>query len=137
MADTFIDVRTRGPIFDGGANAALDSYVRDFQEELAHQGQSIIRDKANRMNKSGRGGTGRAAAHVHARNEGGSWKVVGESEAGETWWPWLEGETKRNFTTRFRGYHTFRMTAGILNKRAKRVGDELIKKYLPLMGGRA
>lgn len=128
-------IRVTGPLADGRADAALDSFRRDLEETLARQGESIVRDKANRMNKSGRGLTGRAAAHVHARNEGGSWAVVGTSEAGQAWWPWLEGTSKRNYTTRFKGYHTFRLVRGILDKRAQRVAEERLRKYLGEMNG--
>jgi hypothetical protein len=130
---SYTEVTVRGPLFDGEASAALRDYSDQLSQNLAQQAQRIIQDKARRFNKSGRGGTGRAADSVNIRGAGSSYMVVGNSNAGEVWWPWLEGTSKRNFTTRFKGYHVFRLAQNIVNKRARKLGEEELQKYLPEM----
>jgi len=132
---SYVTVRTRGPLFNGLAERAAEDWKREVGKELARQGQEEIRRRAARMHRSGRH-TGAAERSVHAYNRGSSWAVVGESSKGEVWWPWLEGTSRRNFTTRFKGYHTFRIVKNILQRKAKRVGEEILQRYLPLMGGR-
>lgn len=132
-----VTVRQKGPLFEPGVPAhVLNDWQRDTLEEIAHQAQQEIQRRARGFNKSGRGGTGRAASAVHAYDRGSSWAVVGENNEGVVWWPWLEGTSKRNATTRFKGYHVFRIVKNIMRRKAKRIGDDIMQAYLPFIGGR-
>jgi hypothetical protein len=128
-------VTVRGPVFDGEADEAARQWIEDFTGKLAAQGAAIVRDKAMKMNRSRRGGTGGAASTVSHRSEGMSAVVEGQSHQGLVWWPWLEGTSKRNSTTRFRGYHAFRLAKNIMRKRAQKVAEDRLHEYLPRMGG--
>jgi hypothetical protein len=134
MAGSY-SVRVRGPMFDGLAINAMQDYTRAVEEELAHQAQQEIQRRARRMNRSGRN-TGTAARHVRVFERGSAFWVHGDSNKGEVWWPWLEGTSKRNFTTRFKGYHTFRVVKNLVQRQSKKRAQEILARYIPEMGGR-
>jgi hypothetical protein len=127
-------ITRRGPMFDGVAAALIKDWQRETMETVADAAQAEIQRRARAFRRSGRN-TGRAAAAVHVYDKGSTWQVKGENTQGEVWWPWLEGESRRNFSTRFKGYHTFRIVKNIYRRKAKRIGTDLLQKYLPLMGG--
>jgi hypothetical protein len=129
-------VRVEGPIADGSADQAVKDMLRAIVQELVNRGKEQIRVSADAMNRSGRGGTGRAAAGVQSEDHGEYGQVIyGGIREGEYSWPWLEGTSRRNRTTRFRGYHTFRDTARDLDDQAAQVAEEKLQEYLPAMGG--
>src|SRR5690242_17676851 len=128
-------VRVSGPIVDGSAETALHDWLRATVEELTSRGTRRIRAAADAMDRSGRGGTGRAAAGLIIYDRDLTQTIFGEMKKGEVWWPWLEGTSSRNRTTRFKGYHTFRDTARGLDDEAGRVAEEKLAEYLPRMGG--
>jgi hypothetical protein len=128
-------VRVSGPIFDGRAQAAAQQWARDTEATLAHQAEAIIKAKAAKMNRSGRGGSGAAAGAVHALPAGSSWLVEGTSEKGSVWWPWLEGTSRRNRGNSFGGYHVFRLAARIVAKRARAVAQAQLDAVIDQMGG--
>lgn len=128
-------VRVEGPLADGSAEEAVREWMRETVAELARRGVEQIRVSSDAMNRSGRGGTGRAAAGVRAEDRGDTQVISGGIAEGEYSWPWLEGTSKRNRTTRFKGYHTFRDTARHLNDEAGQVAEDKLQEYLPQMGG--
>lgn len=134
MATTRVIVR--GPVFDGRADAAVHRFLAEAKDELAQIGQTWIKTEAEGFDRSGRGGTGRAAAGVEVLAEGSDRVIRGGIREGEYAWPWLEGTSERNTTTGFRGYHTFRRTRQRMRRQAAQYAQDLLGKYLPEMGGR-
>ena len=47
-----------------------------------------------------------------------------------TYGPWLEGTGSRNETTRFKGYHSFRLAAQQLDGIAQGIAEDAFKPYL-------
>lgn len=127
------DVIMTGPLFDGEAERALHDACQAAEERLARDAAGYVRMRTRSMNKSGRGGTGGAAASVSVRNEGGAFAARGESHSGIVWWPWLNGDSRRNFTTRFPGYHAWREALSRAERDSQRVTDEEIRVRLPEM----
>lgn len=132
MGNDFVVIRGKatGPIPDGAAGVVLREWQNATGDLLASIGSDRIKYRADLMDKSGRGGTGRAAAHVSTSNWTGGWVITGRSEEGETWWPWLEGTSKRNFTTRFKGYHTFRVVKNQLQRMAGKIGRAVLDDFI-------
>jgi hypothetical protein len=128
-------VTLTGPIFDGQALAAAREMTDSLARELAEIGRDWIRIEAMGMDKSGRGGTGRAAAGVHLDGGNGAYRIFGGIHQREYAWPWLEGDSRRNQSTGFKGYHTFRRTRLRLRKQAGPYIEAKLQEYLALMGG--
>jgi hypothetical protein len=128
-------VKVSGPIFDGEAMNAVRMFQRDTINDLAEQGQRVIQERARAMNKSGRGGTGAAAGGV--KLTGGDEKriISGGIEKGDFAWPWLEGKSKRNLSTGFKGYGTFKKTRLLIARELRPVAQRNLSRYLPMMGG--
>jgi hypothetical protein len=134
MATTRVIVT--GPVFDGEASLAVHRFLEEAKDEIAQIGQTWIKTEAEGFDRSGRGGTGRAAAGVEVRSEGAIRIIRGGIREGEYAWPWLEGTSRRNADTGFRGYHTFRRTRLRMRRQAAEYTQKLLEKYLPEMGGR-
>lgn len=128
-------IKLSGPLFDGQADAA----ARDFTDSLAHEIASIGRDwirlEAMGMDKSGRGGTGAAAEGVELAGGNGAYRIFGGIRQGRYAWPWLEGESRRNQSTKFKGYHTFRRTRLRMRKQVTPFAQAKLEEYLARMGG--
>jgi hypothetical protein len=138
MPSYSVEVRAEGPIFDNLATEAGHKFVRDATRKLADTGADWIRIAAMSMDISGRAGRGphphaHEAVLVYERDWGAY--IFGGMVKGAVWWPWLEGVTERNQTTRFKGYHTFRKTAAQLNEHAIEIIQPEIGAYVSEMGG--
>jgi hypothetical protein len=131
-----VNVVVSGPLFDGTAEHAVHEFLDRVKADLAQEGQRRIRARAGTMDRSGRGGTGRAAEGVKIRGAGrGDQVISGGIRQGEYAWPWLEGTSRRNTTTRFRGYHAFRKTRLELRKGADEVLQRNLAELVAEMGG--
>jgi hypothetical protein len=121
-----------GPLWDGEANAAVERWLAVTRERVAAEGVLML--KAFPMDKTGRA-RGGFQANV-ARVTRSDWQVIpGPKIPGVTWSPWLEGTSRRNDTTRFKGYHLFRRTRILLARNWRRDAQAELLRYLAAMGG--
>jgi len=127
-------VKISGPLFDGRAQQAADELAAALARETAELGAYMIKRDTERMTKSG-SDTGRAAGGVELIGQGPDWVIRGGIREGEYSWPWLEGTSKRNASTGFRGYHTFRRTRLRLRKQAVPNLNAIVAEYTEKMGG--
>jgi hypothetical protein len=124
-----------GPVFDGQAEVAARDFVRSLTAEIADIGRDWIKLDTERMDKSGRGGTGAAAGGVKVAGAGGQFVVSGGIREGEYAWPWLEGTSRRNQTTGFKGYHSFRRTTLRMRKQVTPFAQAELAGFISRMGG--
>ena len=127
-----------GPLFDGRADVAVKEWLDATKMEVAETGADWIRIAAHGMDKSGRGGTGRAAEAVRVSRFGSSSdvRVLGGMEKGTVWWPWLEGDSQRNIRSKFKGYHVFRLTRLRLRRYVTPIAQKRLEEFIGRMGGR-
>jgi len=131
MARTRINVTVSGPLFDGRAALAVRDWLDATKREVADMGVREL--DAIVMDKTGRG-TGHYQSMITTR-------VVKYNDVLITdpviYGPWLEGTSKRNSSTRFKGYHLWRRTRIRLRRDFKDVAQrKLDEYYLARMGGR-
>ena len=124
-----------GPLFDGQASEAAKDFADSLAHEIAEIGQTWIKLDTLRMNKSGRGDTGRAAEGVELSGGNGAYRIFGGIHEGQYAWPWLEGTSKRNQSTGFKGYGSFRRTRLRMRKQVQPFAQQRIEEYLARMGG--
>ena len=124
-----------GPIFSGAAAQAAAEFTDSLASEVAEIGRDWIRLDTERMDRSGRGGTGRAAGGVQLTGGGTSYTISGGIRQGEYSWPWLEGTSKRNQSTGFRGYGSFRRTRLRMRKQIRPYAESQLAAYIIRMGG--
>lgn len=125
-------VHAAGPLFDGRAAEAVTRFTQDATKAIAERGADMLRDVP--MNKSGRS-RGGFKASLHVVQRGAAFAVPGPMIRGVTWAPWLEGSSKRNQGSKFRGYKLFARTAAELDGMATGIAEQELRKFLPEMGG--
>ena len=122
-------VTVSGPLFDGRAAKAVSDFVREFAEGYAEDVDTELQRHFSRVFKNS---TGRYGARVRARRV-----RVGVSQVDGNVTPygrWLEGTSPKNRRSRFKGYHTFRVVAPKMDRRAKRAANaEFKRRYLRRM----
>jgi hypothetical protein len=126
-----VDVSDHGPVFDGRAERAVEAFIQEATEEVSRAGRNdvlarlgvVIRDPTPYYETRIR--YEMASPTLGRINDGPSTFIYG---------PWLEGTGSRNATTRFKGYHTFRIICAELNAgRAKAVAERVLRRYLGRM----
>ena len=121
-----------GPLASGEAERALQDWAVSTARALADAGVQAL--QAWPMDKTGRAHGGFQNS-LHAITKGPEATIPGPMIRGVTWAPWLEGTSKRNSSTKFKGYHLFRKTATDLQQRAPQIGQEELDKIMPRLGG--
>ena len=128
------EVQVQGPLADGRAADAMDKWAERTAKALGDEG--VERLRAFRMDKTGRAHGG-FQANLHLIVAGPVARIPGPNIKGVVWTPWLEGTSKRNESTGFKGYHLFRKTRLVLQKRAPEVGQRELDRIMPEIGGDA
>lgn len=127
------DAVVTGPLFDGRAARAAQEWAEKTSQALGDEGVKMLRQVP--MNKSGRA-TGAFQEKVQAvRRSPSEVRIAGPQERGVVWASWLEGVSKRNQSTGFKGYRLFRKTRQALDEKATEIGQRELEKLLPEMGG--
>lgn len=124
MVDFQVTVRRSGPLFDGRARQAVQSYARAAEKAVAQEGARMVR---RRLHQVLRHPTGYYEGHVAAEMVNDRWEV---NDDGVVYGPWLEGTGSRNRTTRFKGYATFRRTRALLDRQSAQIAQRELPRYL-------
>lgn len=127
-------VKLEGPVFDGEAAKAAEEFTAALAARVALWGQLTIKIEAHGFDKSGRN-SGAAADGVELVGQGANWVIRGGIRAGQYSWPWLEGTSKRNTTTQFKGYKTFSRTRLRMRKQVAPWAQAELEKFIAAMGG--
>ena len=123
-----------GPLFDGQAGAAAKDFTNSLAGEIAEVGRDWIKLDTQRMTKSG-SDTGQAAEGVKLSGGNGAYVISGGIHEGKYAWPWLEGTSKRNQSTGFKGYKSFSRTTLRMRKQVTPFAQKRLEQYLAQMGG--
>ena len=128
-----IDTSTSGPLFDGRATEVLFRWLDKSKIDVAERGIDLLMERALKMDKTGRS-TGHYAG-TFRRQSVSSYNDQLITDGGIVYGPWLEGESKRNNSTRFKGYHQFRRTRLQLRREAKDIAQAELDRYIEELGG--
>lgn len=119
-----IEVKYEGPLFDGQAAEAITRAIGDLDRELAQRAVDLIQAKLKADLKHP---TGRYQRAVSMTNRDDSIVV---SAGSIVYGPWLEGVSRRNNATRFKGYAAFRTAAQKLQAEAGDIAADLIGREI-------
>jgi hypothetical protein len=128
-----LDCQVSGPLGDGTAIKAAEQWAERTSQALADEGVAMLR--AFPMDKTGRARGGFQGALKTVRRSPTEVRIPGPQQRGVAWSPWLEGGSKRNSSTGFKGYHLFRKTRLALSKEAPQIGQKELDKLMAEMGG--
>src|SRR5215472_11031796 len=123
-----------GALADGLAVEKLPGLMDSIAEKIADAAMADLR--AWEMNKTGRSRGNFRSALREVRKGPATISIPGPMIEGFTWAPWLEGTSKRNTRSRFKGYHLFALTADKLNSgKADAIAEAEVAKYVAEIGG--
>ena len=117
----------KGPLFDGRAEQAMNSFARAAEDHVAKDGVNKVQE---RLGEVIRHNTGYYESQIQTDRvtEGAS-----INDGGVVYGPWLEGTGSRNRTTRFKGYSTFRLMTQKIQAEAAHRAEEVLHPYLERM----
>ena len=125
-----IDVTLTGPVFDGRAAVASTALLGDIVAEVTAEGYALV---MGHLNRSIRHPTPYYETQVTTDRPGAAEARV--HDRGVVYGPWLEGVSSRNQTTRFKGYHSFRLATQDLERRVPDLAGAAVRRHLAAMGG--
>jgi hypothetical protein len=112
-----LELKADGPVFDGRAPAIVDRWMHGAQGDIATEGLNRVHA---RFHSVLRHPTGYLEAHVMTNLAVADPYV---SNGGVVYQSWIEGDSSRNTSTRFKGYSTFRRVAQTLEQDADRLAE--------------
>lgn len=118
-----------GPLLSGHAGPILDDIVGLVQEAVADAALERVQYFLSTQIKHP---TPYYETQV-TRQQLGADQVV--HDRGIVYGPWLEGTSRRNSTTRFKGYHSFRKATAATQKQAQGIADRVLARNLNRLGG--
>lgn len=133
MPRTRVNVTVSGPLFDGRVDNITRDWLDATKKDVADMGVQEIHNRALKFNRTGRG-TGHYASVISTRQVS-PYNDQLINDGGIVYGPWLEGASKRNQSTRFKGYHAFRRTRTRLRKLYGEVAQSKLTAYIGRMGG--
>lgn len=113
-----VDTRVSGPLFDGTAERELAELVDDIEQEGARR---LADDVQNELGVVLRDPSGYYRSKVTYDRVGSDWRVHDQRVV---YGSWLEGTSRRNRTTRFKGYSTFRRMAQRFDGDLARIAED-------------
>lgn len=110
----------------GEARRLMRHFDNETEQEAADWALGEVKDVYHR---SFRHPTGAYESRVYTSNLGAGIELTDGGEAGPVYGPWLEGVGSRNATTRFKGYHAFRIVQGKLEERYDRIAENILRRW--------
>ena len=135
-----IDVKMKGPIFDRQNRSLPRKTVEKLVARVVEEGDlhlaRMLRPRPAGVYLSiaeaakGQYSTGNDRRRINTSTRGLHGKI---SDGGVEYGPWLEGTSRRNQSTHFKGYHSFRKTTQFMNRKrvpwlVNREIDKMVKK---------
>jgi len=125
MARSAFEVTVSGPLFEGdNVRQVLDTFAEDTRREVGDHALSevlAITDKALRHP------TGYYRSKIEHDGEG---HVGYGGQQTVIYGPWLEGNSSRNKTSRFKGYRIFRKGRTRVRKTAPDMAAEIMARHI-------
>jgi len=128
---------TTGPIFEGKAGRIISTWGRNYLQAMIEAGEQKLNDYLRPRPagvylsvaeaRKGKASTGNYRRNISSRLTNGYTVGIITDGGRVVYGPWLEGESSRNKTTRFKGYRSFRTTRDWLSKMANGKGQKMAK----------
>lgn len=131
MVDVDLTVKTRGPLFDGRAEQALEDFEAAAVEAVAQAGVVEVRQQLDRVLRNP---TGHYRSRIGVEDRGSEDRAV-VGDRGVVYGPWLAGVGSRNQTSSFKGYEHWREATRELQERAGEIAQRQLGPFLARMNG--
>lgn len=115
----------RGPVVEGNTAAPVARMIRDVDKAV---GDRLLDEWRKLLRASVKRWTGHYSRTLATRETNHTYRVY---DTGKTaYGPWLEGTSRRNQRTRFKGYHALRRARQQVDRDAKRLADHVVHAHL-------
>lgn len=129
MATITVTVDLSGPFTSADIGAALSDMVRECLRVVADQASANVHTNAEMFFRHP---TPYYETQIHRFRQGGA-ELVGDR--GVVYGPWLEGTGSRNRTTRFKGYHLWRLATQRTEQEAPHLLRDVVDRHMRQLGG--
>lgn len=116
-------VKVRGPISTGKAQRIVDRFETRLMEDVADEGAAEV----GRETAVFKHPTGNYLRRITTQRRVGAHAVLLDDVVYDTW---IEGTSRRNQTSRFKGYQVFRKATQALDGRVPEIARSTIKPFL-------
>lgn len=106
-----IEIRFKGPLFDGRPEFLVREWLDETREVIAARGVNYV---SQYLDASIRNPTPYYETQITVQTLGGGVTTI--HDRGIVYGPWLEGISRRNASTRFKGYRSFRRATAALER---------------------
>jgi hypothetical protein len=118
-----------GPLFDGRARQEMAAYLNDCRDTIALEYAITLVQELQRVVENP---TPYYWTKIDVERRGNNAVVT---DQGVVYGPWLAGVSRRNSTTRFKGYQHWRRATQRLRFRTPEIMVRLLRQRLPRIGG--
>lgn len=119
-----VEISLAGPIFESTLPGELDQLSWSITDAIGDQGVIEVQVE---LDANLRHPTGYYRKHIQYRRQDG-YGLVDDDKV--IYGPWLEGVSRRNETTRFKGYANFRRATQALEAKATEIAESKIEALL-------
>lgn len=120
---TKVTLTSKGPVFDGRAERALDKFEIQLRADVADKGA----EEVGRETGIFKAPTGNYLRNITTTTRLDTDLVHLDNVV---YGPWIEGTSRRNQTTRFKGYRVFRKATQALDARVPEIARVTIRPFL-------
>lgn len=125
------EVAISGPLFEGdNVGQVLDGWAHDVRHDLGESALDWVRTLANQAIKQHETGL-----YISSQQHDGEGFVSYGGMARVIYGPWLEGNSSRNKTTRFKGYRIYRKAKRRVRNEVPDVAAEIMAKHIGKLQG--
>jgi hypothetical protein len=125
------EVTVGGPLFEGGrVGEVLDGWAHDVRHDLGESALNWVKTLANQSIKQHETGL-----YIASQQHDGEGFVSYGGMAKVIYGPWLEGNSSRNKTSRFKGYRIYRKAKRRVRNEVPDVAAELMAKHIGKLQG--
>jgi hypothetical protein len=119
-----VSIHLSGGLFHGNAAQEVHRLARDLEEEIGNQVRADVQEILNRRIVHP---TPYYETQISVERSAESTMVT---DHGVIYGPWLEGISRRNQSSRFKGYHAFRNTAQQIEGKISRLLQEPLRRMI-------
>ncbi len=131
MARGAFEVTVGGPLFEGdNVGQVLDGWATEVRHDLGEVALDWVRTLANQAIKQHTTGL-----YIASQSHDGEGFVSYGGMARVIYGPWLEGNSSRNKTSRFKGYRIYRKAKRRVRNAVPDVAAELMAKHIGKLQG--
>lgn len=125
-----VKMETKGAIFNAAkSKAAASRMIIGINETIAQEGVDRVRARLSQVLRSPSGYYQSQIAVQRRQIYRGYW------DNNVVYGGWLEGTSSRNASTRFKGYHTFRLVKQTLDNDAVGLAQPFVTRFVNEMNG--